>query len=634
VKRSLNHFDIVVVGGGHAGVEAALVAAKRGKKVGLVTLDTGAVGRMSCNPAIGGLAKGQIVREVDVLGGIMGFATDQSGIQFKILNKSKGKSVWSPRAQVDKRKYEKFVSSLILNHKNITLIEGEAIDVIVKNNGVSGVVLRDGNTISAYTVVLTCGTFLNGLIHIGQKKIRAGRMGESGAEGITEALISRGFRAGRLKTGTPPRLDKNSIDWSKTTVTRGDETPTPFSYQTTSFSPPNVPCHTVRTGVLCKEIIAENLSQSPMYSGDVHGVGPRYCPSIEDKVHRFSHHDSHTLFLEPEWTDSDQIYLNGFSTSLPEHVQLKALRTVSGLESVRFFRPGYAIEYDFFSPAQLKASLETKDVSGLFFAGQINGTSGYEEAAAQGLIAGINAVQHINNEQPLILSRNEAYIGVLIDDLITKDTLEPYRMFTSRAEYRILLRFSNAHTRLRSKSELFSLHSTKAINQIRQAEAVLGGIVDSLDRSVSPSEINNTLTKLNEAPITQSIPAKQILKRPSVGISHLPRSLFAETEETSSLSPFLPESFIEAEALIKYEGYIQRQYDQVQKMKKQENHKIPSDFKYLNINSLSNEAREKLNLVRPQTLGQAMRISGITPADISVLSVLLAATEPFHVKQL
>lgn len=389
--KHIKNYDIIVCGGGHAGIEAALISSKLNQSIALVTLDKKAIGRMSCNPAIGGLAKGQIVREIDVLGGVMGLATDHSGIQFKILNQSKGKSVWSPRAQVDKRSYESFVSKGVLNDRKITIVQGEVVSLLNSGSTVSGVCLRGGVELGARAVILTCGTFLNGLIHVGQRKIRAGRMGESGAEGITEFLASLGFITGRLKTGTPPRLDRHTIDWNKTTLNRGDKNPLPFSYETKSFKPPNVPCHTVVTGASCKSIIGQNLALSPMFSGDVGGVGPRYCPSIEDKIHRFAHHENHTLFLEPEWLNSDQIYLNGFSTSLPEHIQLKALRTIPGMGGVKFFRPGYAIEYDFFSPAQLKASLETKNIKGLFFAGQINGTSGYEEAAAQGLIAGINA---------------------------------------------------------------------------------------------------------------------------------------------------------------------------------------------------------------------------------------------------
>ena len=611
-------YDVIVCGGGHSGVEASLVSARLGCSVLMISMDLGAVGRMSCNPAIGGLAKGQIVKEIDVLGGIMGIATDATGLQFKVLNKTKGKSVWSPRAQVDKRSYEKLVSLNIKKTKNIETLEGEAVDVLTKSGRVIGVTLRDKTRIYSNSVILTCGTFLSGLIHIGQKKIRAGRMGEAGAEGLTGSLISLGFKSARLKTGTPPRLDKNTIDWEKTKVVYGDKRPLPFSYRTKNFSPPSVPCHTIQTNKKCKKIIEHNIRQSPMFSGDVVGVGPRYCPSVEDKIFNFPHHESHTLFLEPEWLNSDQIYLNGFSTSLPENIQVEALRSIPGMERVAFFRPGYAIEYDFFPPAQLKATLETKGIGGLFFAGQINGTSGYEEAAAQGLIAGINAAASIKNIKPLILSRSEAYIGVMIDDLITKDTAEPYRMFTSRAEYRILLRFSNAPSRLLAFAKERFLLSDQDLKRIEKREALLKKTLNNLERKVGPTDINKFLKRAQEAPIQSRASLATLLKRPNITIKDLPLA----TQKNSDLA-HNEELLIEAESTIKYEGYIKRQEEHIKKMKKHENKKIPPGVNYHNISSLSNEAREKLSFVNPETLGQASRVSGVTPADASVLAVLL-----------
>ncbi|NQV36824.1 MAG: tRNA uridine-5-carboxymethylaminomethyl(34) synthesis enzyme MnmG [Candidatus Marinimicrobia bacterium] len=620
-------FDVVVVGGGHAGVEAVHIASTLGSRTALISLDKAAIARMSCNPAIGGLAKGQIVREIDVLGGLMPRISDQAGIQFKMLNKSKGRSVWSPRAQVDKRLYEKNIQLSLAALTNLTIIQGECVDIATEDDRVSGILLRDGSFVSCKSVVLTCGTFLNGLIHIGDRKIRAGRMGEPSSDGITEALVERGFKAGRLKTGTPPRLVKDSINWEKTKMALGDESPAPFSYRTKGFSPINEPCHQTKTSTACHDIILSNIQMSPMYSGDVFGTGPRYCPSIEDKVHRFSHHDSHTLFLEPEWLGSDQIYINGFSTSLPESVQIRALRETPGLESVEFFRPGYAIEYDFFPPSQLKATLESKQISGLFFAGQINGTSGYEEAAVQGLVAGTNAVKHIENKYPLVLRRDTSYTGVLIDDLITKDTMEPYRMFTSRAEYRLLLRFSNTDRRLIETSKSAGLIDDAYYDEIQKKLELTSQVSQALSSSIAPDEINPRLLQAGEAEIKQKTPANKLLMRPSVTITDLPTRLF-ENISISEIEPyFVWEAYLEAETEIKYDGYIQRQLRQIDRLKHQESFILPVSIDYLSINSLSLEGREKLNNIRPETLGQAMRISGVSPADISILSVVLAKSK-------
>tara|TARA_B100000900_G_scaffold269512_1_gene230150 strand:+ start:1324 stop:3171 length:1848 start_codon:yes stop_codon:yes gene_type:complete len=609
-----NQFDIVVIGGGHAGVEAALIANHYELSVLLVTMDPKAIGRMSCNPAIGGLAKGQIVREIDVLGGLMASLADKAGLQFKTLNKKKGRAVWSPRAQIDKRHYEKLVVKT-LDASNIVVLSGEVVSLTYDRSAISGVVLRDQTKIKCKSVIVTAGTFLSGVIHIGERKIYAGRMGEERSEGLTEHLTSMGFTAGRLKTGTPPRLVKNTIDWDKMNLALGDKSPTPFSYSTDNFSPPNEPCFTTNSNSLSHDVIQDNLERSPMFSGEIDGIGPRYCPSIEDKIHRFPNRDSHVLFLEPEWKNSDQIYLNGFSTSLPEDVQLRSLRRVSGLERVEFFRPGYAIEYDFFPPSQLKTTLESKNVSGLFFAGQMNGTSGYEEAAAQGLIAGINASLKIKNKEPLILTRECSYIGVMIDDLITKDTLEPYRMFTSRAEYRLLLRCSNTVDRLFEKANLCGSIGEKSketftviINEKRK-------LIEGLARSIKPTQIRL------ETPLKQSSPAKSVLKRNEVSIRDLPKKF---TEIEGSLPTWIEEEALyDIESEVKYEGYIKRSLTEIRSIKKSNEVPLANDLDYSLLQGLSSEAVEKLSKVRPENIGQAMRISGVKASDVSVLMVNL-----------
>ena len=604
------HWDVVVVGGGHAGVEAALISSFLGCKTLVITMDRNALGRMSCNPAIGGLAKGQMVKEVDVLGGSMAQFADKAGIQFKTLNKTKGRAVWSPRAQIDKRKYENLVTEK-LKKRLISIREGEVVSVNLFGDRISGAQLRSGEVVKAKSLIITSGTFLSGIIHIGERKILAGRMGEERAEGLTESLSALGFRSGRLKTGTPPRLDKNTIDWSKAKEERGDKKPIPFSCFTKTFNPKNVLCHLVNTNSLTHEIISENKKRSPMFSGDINGVGPRYCPSIEDKIHKFSDRNSHGLFLEPEWENSDQIYLNGFSTSLPEEVQLKALRQIPGLESVGFFRPGYAIEYDFFPPSQLKNTLESKEINGLFFAGQMNGTSGYEEAAAQGLICGINAVSHVKNSKPLTLSRSTSYIGVMIDDLVTKDTLEPYRMFTSRAEYRLMLRVSNTSERLAAFSKKHNLLSEEDLFLLDRISETKKDLLTELGRSVKPEEVRHVVE------IKQSKPAKELVRRTGFSILDLPIN-FKKTNKR--LPPWILEDILyDIESDIKYEGYIKRHLKEIDKLKKHDETKIPRGFSYKNLGGLSKEAIEKLTLIKPETVGQASRISGIKPSDSTIL---------------
>ena len=614
--KHLNNFDVVVVGGGHAGVEAANITANLKQKVCVVSMDRDAVGRMSCNPAIGGVAKGQLVRELDVLSGLMSRAADASALQYKMLNTSKGRSVWSPRAQIDKRVYEKQISKTILSNKNITFLKGEVVSLTIKNNTVRGVVLRSGEKIKTETVVLTCGTFLSGLIHIGERKISAGRMGESSSEGITSFLSSIGLKTMRLKTGTPPRLLKSSIDWTQTKIDLGDKNPTPFSHFTNNFFPKNTPCHIVRTNKNCHEIINNNIFRSPMYTGEILGVGPRYCPSIEDKIDRFSDQESHMLYLEPEWENSDQIYLNGYSTSLPESVQLSSLKKIKAFEKVEFLRPGYAIEYDCFSPAQLKSTLESKDISGLFFAGQINGTSGYEEAATQGLMAGINVVSHNKNKDPLVLSRSDGYIGVLIDDLITKDTEEPYRMFTSRAEHRLVLRYSNADERLLEKSKKHGLLSQEKIDVLLSKIKTKQKILKTAKKSISSDTVKNLNLK-------QKIKIEKYVKRPSVELRLVLEKEGLLTGPGNKPDWLYFEALFEAETEIKYEGYIKRHLTQLKNELKNESQPIALRFNYNDVVGLSTEAKEKLCLVRPQTLGQASRVSGVRSSDISVLMINL-----------
>ena len=630
MKRTQNKYDLVVVGGGHAGIEAALIAHKRGVKTLLVSMDKKSVGRTSCNPAVGGLAKGQMVKEVDVLGGIMGFFADLSTLQSKTLNKSKGRSVWSPRSQIDKKLYEKIAQKYI-KEQGLDVLEGEVVSLNIKKDSICGVFLKDGSEVVCSAAVLTCGTFLNGLIHIGSEQINAGRYGEKRAEGVTENLNSLGLKNGRLKTGTPPRIKRSSVNWKKGEAGYGDEKPSPLSYRTNNFSPKDEPCFSFRTNKNTHNIILDNLSSSAMYSGEKMATGPRYCPSIEDKVYKFNQNPSHVLQLEPEWTMSEQIYVNGFSTSLEEKIQLKSLKTVSGLEDVEFIRPGYAIEYDFFYPSQLKNTLESKAISGLFMAGQINGTSGYEEASSQGIIAGINASCFILDENPLILKRDDAYIGVLIDDLILKDTNEPYRMFTSRAEYRLQLRSSNADQRLLKKTKEYNLLDEKTVEKLSEKIEKTTNLVKYLENNnIYPEKINSRLEELDEKIIKEPTRMSNVLKRPKVSISDMK---IANEKNKNVLTDHMEEEILfEAETIIKYSGYINRQKDEIDKIKVYEDMIIPEKFDYNNIKSLSNESREKFINIKPQTVGQAQRINGIRPSDISILLVYLK--RPFHVKQI
>lgn len=616
-------YDVIVVGGGHAGSEAAAAAANMGSKTLLITMNLQNIAQMSCNPAMGGIAKGQIVREIDALGGYSGIVSDTSAIQFKMLNKSKGPAMWSPRVQSDRMRFAEDWRNMLEGTKNLDFYQEMVSALVVENHKVVGVKTSLGITVRAKSVVLTNGTFLNGLIHIGDKNFGGGRAGEKAATGITEQLVQLGFEAGRMKTGTPPRVDGRSLDFSKMVEQPGDAVPEKFSYLDVTKPLTNQrSCHLTYTSNEVHDLLREGFDRSPMFNGRIQSLGPRYCPSIEDKINRFADKDRHQLFVEPEGWNTVEYYVNGFSTSLPEDVQFKAMRSVAGFENVKFFRPGYAIEYDYFPPTQLQHTLETKLVEGLYFAGQINGTTGYEEAASQGLMAGINASLKVQERDAFILTRSEAYIGVLVDDLITKGTEEPYRMFTSRAEYRTLLRQDNADIRLTPLSYNLGLASEKRLKRMEEKHERAEAFVHFFkDTSVKPEEINPVLEANASSPMTQSDKMFKIFARPNIGIQDM--------RKVSSVDAYIVEHNLDTEEIeqaeiqVKYAGYINKEKNNADKLSRLENIKIPKGFDYSQLQSMSMEAREKLNAIQPVTISQASRISGVSPSDVSVLLVYL-----------
>tara|TARA_Y100000996_G_scaffold243358_1_gene191369 strand:+ start:2091 stop:3962 length:1872 start_codon:yes stop_codon:yes gene_type:complete len=614
-------YDVIVVGGGHAGAEAAAAAANLGAKTLLVTMNLQTIGQMSCNPAMGGIAKGQIVREIDALGGYSGVVSDLTAIQFKMLNKSKGPAMWSPRVQSDRAKFALKWREMLENTPNLDFYQDMVVGLIVEKNTIKGVVTGLGNKIHSHSVILTNGTFLNGLIHVGDKNFGGGRVGEKSSVGITADLESYGFKSGRMKTGTPPRVDGRSLDYSVMEEQPGDKNPAKFSYlENIQPLKHQISCHITYTNKEVHDIMSESFDRSPMFNGSISSTGPRYCPSIEDKINRFAEKDRHQIFVEPEGENTVEVYVNGFSTSMPEDVQYAAIKKIKGFENVKFFRPGYAIEYDYFPPTQLTLTLETKLVKNLFFAGQINGTTGYEEAAAQGLMAGINAVSKVFGKESLILTRSEAYIGVLIDDLITKGTEEPYRMFTSRAEYRTLLRQDNADIRLTEKSFKIGLAKKERYDRVKQKQKEVEGFVKFFNEtSFELDEVNKILKSVNYEPVPQKGKIDKIYSRPNVKQQDIRK--LASVENYIKANKLDNEVLDQTEIQIKYKGYIEKEKANADKLQRLEDIKIPDNFDYDPLASLSHEAKEKLNKIRPSTLSQASRISGINPSDISVLLV-------------